>query len=41
MNFSVLYSAYYNAVSKIIKTALDHPLQKNELRNIIEEHELM
>lgn len=38
MIFSELYSAYYNAVSKIIKTALDHPLQKNELRKIIEEN---
>lgn len=38
MIFSELYGAYYNAVAKIIAAALDHPLQKNELRTIIEEN---
>ena len=37
MIFSELYSAYYNAVAKIIKTAIDHPLEKIELRKIVEE----
>ena len=37
MIFSELYSAYYNAVAGILKTAIDHPLKKNELRGIIEE----
>lgn len=38
MIFSELYSAYYNTVAKILKTALDHPLHKDELRKIVEEH---
>ena len=38
MIFSELYSAYYNAVARIIKTAIDHPLKKNELRDIIEQN---
>ena len=37
MIFSELYSAYYNTVAEILKTAVDHPLSKNELRMIIEE----
>ena len=37
MIFSELYSAYYNTVAKILKTAVDHPLSKNELKLIIEE----
>ncbi|MBR3305347.1 MAG: WYL domain-containing protein [Christensenellaceae bacterium] len=36
MIFSELYSAYYNTVAKILKAAVDHTLQKNELRLIIE-----
>ena len=36
MIFSELYSAYYNTVAKILTAAVDHPLQKNELRTIIE-----
>ena len=32
MIFSELYSAYYNAVAQIIKTAIDHPVKKVELR---------
>jgi len=35
--FSELYSAYYNAVARILKAALTHPLQKEELRQIVEE----
>ncbi|MCR5322776.1 MAG: WYL domain-containing protein [Lachnospiraceae bacterium] len=38
MIFSELYSAYYNAVADIIKTAIDHQLQKGELRQIVERH---
>ena len=38
MIFSELYSAYYNAVADIIKTAINHPLSKNELRKIINAH---
>lgn len=38
MIFSELYSAYYNTVAKILKTAVGHPLNKNELRMIIEEN---
>ena len=38
MIFSELYSAYYNAVAAIIREAMDHPLQSDELRRIIERH---
>lgn len=38
MIFSELYSAYYKAVAKIIKTAIDHPLEKGEIRKIVEEN---
>ncbi len=37
MIFSELYSAYYNTVAEILKAAVDHPLQKNEINNIINE----
>lgn len=37
MIFSELYSAYYNTVAEILKAAVDHPLQKNEINNIISE----
>ena len=37
MIFSELYSAYYNTVAKILKAAVDHPLGKNELREIVGE----
>lgn len=36
--FSELYSSYYNAVAAIVKAACDHPLQKGELREIINEN---
>lgn len=38
MIFSELYSAYYNAVAEILKNAIDHPLQRDEIRRIVEEH---
>jgi hypothetical protein len=36
MIFSELYSAYYQAVAKILAAAVDHPLQDAELRHIVE-----
>lgn len=36
MIFSELYSAYYNTVACVLKAAVEHPLQKNELQQIIE-----
>ena len=36
MIFSELYSAYYNAVARILKAACSHPLSKAELREIVE-----
>lgn len=38
MIFSELYSVYYNTVACVLKTAVKHPLNKNELRSIIEEN---
>ncbi len=35
MIFSELYSAYYNAVARILKEACSHPLSKAELRRIV------
>ena len=35
MIFSELYSAYYNAVARILKTAVHQPLKKADLRDII------
>lgn len=37
MLFSELYSAYYNTVAAVLKAAVDHPLQKDEIRSIIAE----
>ena len=37
MIFSELYSAYYQAVAVILKHACDHPLQKSELRRIVDQ----
>lgn len=37
MIFSELYSAYYNAVARILKEACTHPLSKPELRKIVEQ----
>ena len=36
MIFSELYSAYYNTVAAVLKAACDHPLQKGELRRIVD-----
>lgn len=36
MIFSELYSAYYKTIALIIRRAIDHPLDKNEIRNIVE-----
>lgn len=38
MIFSELYSAYYNAMAKILASAIHHPLKKDELREIVEEY---
>lgn len=38
MIFSELYSVYYKTVAQILKKAVEHPLQKNELREIIQEN---
>lgn len=38
MIFSELYSAYYNSVAAIIREAINHPLQKDELRKNIEKY---
>ena len=38
MMFSELYGAYYTAVSQIIKSAIEHPLEKGELRGIVEKY---
>ncbi len=38
MIFSELYSTYYNTVARILKAATEHPLQKNELRSIVEKY---
>ncbi len=35
MLFSELYGAYYNAVAAILKAACDHPLQQQEVREIL------
>ena len=36
--FSERYGAYYNAVAAVLRAAIDHPLEKGELRAIIAEH---
>ena len=38
MIFSELYSAYYNTVASVLKTAVKKPLKKNELRDIVEKN---
>ena len=38
MFFSELYGAYYTAVARIIKRAIESPLSSNEIRAIIEEN---
>ena len=38
MIFSELYGAYYNAVAKILRAAVDHPVTSAELREIVSEN---
>lgn len=38
MIFSELYSSYYHTVAEILRQATDHPVGKEELRNIIEKN---
>ena len=38
MIFNELYGCYYNAVAKILEKAIEAPITKNEMREIIEKH---
>jgi len=38
MIFSELYGAYYTTMAKIIERAIEHPLEKGELRDLVEEY---
>ena len=38
MIFSEIYGAYYTTMAKIIERAIDHPLEKGELRSIVNEY---
>ena len=38
MIFSELYGAYYTTMARIIERAIDHPLERGEMRKIIEEN---
>ena len=38
MIFSELYSAYYNAVARILSRAVEHPVSAKEMREIIADH---
>ncbi len=38
MIFSELYGAYYTAMAKIIKKATEHPLEKGEIKSIVNEY---
>lgn len=38
MIFSEIYGAYYNTMAKIIEKAIDHPLEKGELRDLVNEY---
>ena len=38
MIFSELYGAYYNAVAKILRAAVDHPVTSAELREIVSDN---
>ena len=38
MIFNEIYGAYYNTVAKILKAAVEHPLSRSDLRQIIEEN---
>ena len=38
MIFSELYSAYYNTVASVLRIAVKQPLNKNELRDIVEKN---
>lgn len=38
MIFSELYSAYYHTVAEILRQAADHPVGKEELRDIVEKN---
>lgn len=38
MIFSEIYGAYYNTMAKIIEKAIEHPLEKDELKGIVSEY---
>lgn len=38
MIFNELYGCYYNAVAKILEKAIEAPINKNQMREIIEKH---
>ena len=38
MIFSELYGVYYKTVASILKAAVDHPLQENEINQIVEKN---
>lgn len=38
MIFSELYSAYYNTIAEVIKTAIEHPMKEQELRELVEQY---
>lgn len=38
MIFSELYGAYYTSMAKIVERAIEHPLEKGELRSIVDEY---
>ena len=38
MIFSELYSAYYNAVAEILKKAINSPINKNDIRKIVDRY---
>ncbi len=38
MIFSEIYGAYYNTMARIIERAIEHPLEKGELRSIVNEY---
>jgi hypothetical protein len=37
MIFNELYGAYYNAVTKILRAAMEHPITEQQIRNIVRE----
>ena len=38
MMFHEIYGSYYQTVARVLRTAVDHPLAPNELKEIITGH---